>query len=160
MLKGIVKMERKIMNLTKISELNDISADYLTQEYGYRAFNGGHITIVNSAPNIIYFGKGEFLGSFSFNQNVLIQITLVPIVPGVKAPNYPSEEYQNAKKEYCVSILRDIYGNETASNEFGTSWERENVIIVCHVILDGKAQYTGGDIVIRINEPGCLCSQK
>lgn len=143
-------MNRKIMNLTKISELHNISADYLVTEYGYRAFNGGNFTIVNSAPNIVYFGKGIFIGSFLFNQNVLTRITLVPIVPGVKAPNYPSEEYQNAKKEYCVSILRDIYGNETAANEFGTYWKIENIIIVCHVILGGKAQYTGGDIVISL----------
>ena len=74
----------------------------------------------------------------------------MPIVPGIKAPNYPSEEYQNAKKEYCVSILRDIYGNETAAKEFGTYWKRENIIIVCHVILEGKAEYTGGDIVISL----------
>lgn len=143
-------MNRKIMNLTKISELNNISVDYLTTEYGYRAIKGEHSTRVNSAPNIVYFGKGIFIGSFLFNQNVLTRITLVPIVPGVKAPNYPSEEYQNAKKEYCVSILRDIYGNETAANEFGTYWKRENIIIVCHVILEGKAEYTGGDIVISL----------
>ena len=138
------------MNLTKISELHNISADYLVTEYGYRACNGGNFTIVNSAPNIVYFGKGIFIGSFLFNQNVLTRITLVPIVPRVKAPNYPSEEYQNAKKEYCVSILRYIYGNETAANEFGTYWKRENIIIVCPVILGGKAQYTGGDIVISL----------
>ena len=153
-------MERKIMNLTKISELNNISVDYLTTEYGYRAIKGEHSTRVNSAPNIVYYGKGEFIGSFLFDQNNLIEITLVPIVPGVEAPNYPDEEYQNAKKEYCVSVLRDIFGNETASNEFGTYWERENVIIVCHVILGGKAQYIGGDIVIRIHETGCLSVQK
>lgn len=143
-------MNRKIMNLTKISELNNISVDYLTKEYGYRAFNGRHFTKVTSAPNIVYFGKGEFIGSFLYNQNDLIRITLVPIVPGVKAPNYPSEEYQNAKKEYCISILKDLYGIETVANEFGTYWKRENIIIVCHVILEGKAEYTGGDIVISL----------
>lgn len=143
-------MNRKIMNLTKISELNNISVDYLTKEYGYSAIKGEHSTRVNSAPNIVYYGKGEFIGSFLYNQNDLIRITLVPIVPGVKAPNYPSEEYQNTKKEYCVSILRDIYGKESASNDFGTYWKRENIIIVCHVILEGKAEYTGGDIVISL----------
>lgn len=143
-------MNRKIMNLTKILELNNISVDYLTTEYGYRAIKGEHSTRVTSAPNIVYFGKGEFIGSFLYNQNDLIRITLVPIVPGVKAPNYPSEEYQNAKKEYCISILKDLYGNETVANEFGTYWKRENIIIVCHVILEGKAEYTGGDIVISL----------
>ena len=143
-------MNRKIMNLTKISELKNISVDYLTTEYGYRASQGEYSTRVNSAPNIVYFGKGKFIGSFLFDRNNLKKIILMPIVPGIKAPNYPSEEYQNAKKEYCVSILRDIYGNETAAKEFGTYWKRENIIIVCHVILEGKAEYTGGDIVISL----------
>lgn len=138
------------MNLTKISELHNISADYFVTEYGYRAIKGEYSTRVTSAPNIVYFGKGEFIGSFLFDQNILIKITLVPIVPGIKAPNYPSEEYQNIKKEYCISILKDIYGNETAANEYGTYWKRENIIIVCHVILEGKAEYTGGDIVISL----------
>ena len=143
-------MNRKIMNLTKISELKNISVDYLTTEYGYRAIKGEYSTRVNSAPNIVYFGKGKFIGSFLFDRNNLKKIILMPIVPGIKAPNYPSEEYQNAKKGYCVSILRDIYGNETAAKEFGTYWKRENIIIVCHVILEGKAEYTGGDIVISL----------
>lgn len=143
-------MDRKIMNLTEISEMHNISVDYLTTEYGYRAIKGEHSTRVNSAPNVVYYGKGEFIGSFLFDRNNLKRIILMPIIPGVKAPNYPSEEYQNAKKEYCVSVLRDIYGNESASNVVGTYWERENIIIGCCVILEGKDQYTGGDIFISL----------
>ena len=141
---------KKIMNLTKISELHNISVDYLTTGYGYKAIKGGHSTRVNSAPNIVYYGKGEFIGSFLFDRNTLKRIILMPIIPGVKAPNYPSEEYQNAKKDYCVSILRDLYGNESASNDLGTYWERENVIIGCCLIPEGKAQYTGGDIFMSL----------
>lgn len=143
-------MDRKIMNLTEISKLHNISVDYLTTEYGYRAIKGGNSTRVNSAPNVVYYGKGEFIGSFLFDRNELKRIILVPIIPGVKKPNYPSEEYQNAKKEYCVSILRDIYGNESVSNVLGTYWERENIIIGCCVKLEGKNQYTGGDIFISL----------
>ncbi len=33
-------MDRKIMNLTEISEMHNISVDYLTTEYGYRAIKG------------------------------------------------------------------------------------------------------------------------
>ena len=143
-------MNRKIMNLTKISELHNISVDYLTTEYGYRAIKGEYSTRVNSAPNTVFYGKGEFISSFLFDRNNLKKIILMPIVPGVKVPNYPSEEYQNAKKEYCVSILRDIYGKESASNDLGTYWEKENVVIGCCVILEGKAEYTGGDIVISL----------
>ncbi len=143
-------MDKKIMNITEISELRNISVENLVEEYGFRAVNGDYSTRVNSSPNIIYCGKGQFIGSFIFDKDVIKRIVLMPIIPGIKAPNYPSEEYQNAKKEYCISILRDIYGNETTSNDEGAYWERDDSTIGCCLILEGKGQYTGGDIFIDI----------
>jgi hypothetical protein len=73
----------------------------------------------------------------------------MPIISESKAPNYPSEEYQKEKEEYCISILRDIYGNETKSDLTGTYWEKGNITIGCNVILEGKDKYCGGDIFIN-----------
>lgn len=141
-------MNRKIMNITDITNLQKVSIDDLTAEYEYKAFRGQKSTRVNSSPNIIYYGKGTFIGSFIFGQNGLKRITLLPIVPGVKAPNYPSEEYQNIKKEYCVSVLRELYGSESTSDSVGIYWEKGDITIGCSVILEGKDKYSGGDIFV------------
>ena len=135
-----------IFIITDIADLRSISIDYLTAKYGYMVFKKGRSTRVNSSPNTIYFDKGEFIGSFIFNKNVLRRIVLMPLIPGIKAPNYPSEEHQNAKKEYCISILRDLYGKETKSDTTGAYWEIGGITIGCTVILEGQNRYTGGDI--------------
>lgn len=139
-------MNKKILNIADVANLRSISVEYLTAEYGYMAFKGARSTRVNSSPNTICYGKGEFIGSFIFDKNVLRRIVLMPLIPGIKAPNYPSEEYQNTKKEYCVSILRDMYGSETKSDETGAYWDMEDITIGCTVILEGQSKYTGGDI--------------
>ena len=141
-------MNRKIMNITDIADLRNVSVDYLVEEYGYKAFRGGRTTRVNSSPNIIHFGKGIFVGSFLFVQNGLKRIVLMPIIPGSKAPNYPSEEYQSVKKDYCVSVLRDLYGDESSSDSIGTYWEKGDKTIGCSMILEGKDIYCGGDIIV------------
>ena len=143
-------MNKEKLIITDIADLHSINVEYLTAEYGYRAFKGGRSTRVNSSPNTIRYGKGEFIGSFIFDKNVLRRIVLMPLIPGIKAPNYPSEEYQNTKKEYCVFILRDIYGHETKSDETGAYWEMEGITIGCTVILEGQSKYTGGDIFFNI----------
>ena len=148
-------MNRKTMMITDIADLRTVSVDFLTETYGYTATKGNITTNVNSAPNIVYFGKGKFIGSFIFGQNGLRRIILDPIVPGVKEPNYPSEEYENIKKEYCVSILREIYGSEFASDSMGKYWKKGNVIIGCCVIPEGKAQNTGGNIYAVFRWPIC-----
>lgn len=140
-----------MVDLTEISELHNINANYLAIEYGYSAIEVNQFTLINSAPNVICYGKGEFTGKFLFDETDLKRIILIPKIPGIKAPDYPDEDYQNIKKEYCASVLRDIYGDETASNDVGVYWERENIIIGCHLILGGQNQHTGGDIFIHLN---------
>lgn len=137
----------KILNITDIATLQNISADYLVTEYGFKAFRGERSTRVNS-NSVIYYGKGKFIGSFLFVQNCLKRIQLTPIIPGVKAPNYPRMDYQNAKKDYCVSILRDLYGDESSSDSIGTYWGKGDITIGCSVILEGKDIYCGGDIYV------------
>lgn len=141
-------MNKEIMEITDIADLKNISVDYLEAKYGYKAFKGEQVTRVNSSPKIIYYGKGKFVGSFIFGQNGLRQIILTPIIPGSNAPNYPSEEYQNIKRDYCVSILRDLYGDESSSDSIGTYWEKGDITIGCSVILEGKDIYCGGDIFV------------
>lgn len=41
-----------------------------------------------------------------------------------------------------------MYGSESASDATGTYWEKGNITIGCTLILNGKAQYSGGDIFI------------
>ena len=133
-------MNRKVMNITDLTALQNISVDYLVAEYGYRAIKVGKYTCVNSSPSIIYYGKGKFIGRFVFGENGLSRIILMPVITEVKAPNYPCEEYQNVKKEYCVSVLKDIYGSEYVSDS--------TVTIGCSVFLEGKGAYSGGDIFV------------
>lgn len=126
-----------------------ISADYLINGYGYRAIRGKASTRVSSSPNVVCYGKGKFMAGFVFDAKGLRRIILTPIVPGIEVPNYPSEEYQNTKYEYCVSLLRDMYGRESASDALGTYWKKGSITIACSVILGGKDQYSGGDICIN-----------
>lgn len=141
-------MDRKELHITDLANLQNIDADSLAAEYGYRTITGELSTLVNSSPNLVHYGKGEFFASFLFDPKGLRRIFLMPFVPGTKASNYPSEKYQNKKYEYCVSILKDMYGKESASDETGTYWKKGNITIGCTVILEGKAKYSGGDIFV------------
>lgn len=141
-------MDRKELHITDLENLQNIDADSLAAEYGYRTITGELSTLVNSSPNLVHYGKGEFVASFLFDQKGLRRIFLMPIVPRTKALSYPSEEYQNIKYEYCVSVLKDMYGKESASDTTGTYWKEGNITIGCTVILEGKAKYSGGDIFV------------
>lgn len=96
-------LDRKELHIRDLEKLQNIDAESLAAEYGYRIIKGDLSTLVNSSPNIVHYGKGEFIISFLFDQKGLRRISLMPFVPGIKAPNYPSEEYQNIKYKYCVS---------------------------------------------------------
>lgn len=142
-------MNRKELHITDLEKLQNIDAESLAAEYNYRAFKWESSTRVNSGSNIVHYGKGEFIASFLFNKKGLRRIFLIPIVPETKVPDYPSEEYQNTKYAYCISILQDMYGNESASDSTGTYWKQGNITIGCTVILNGKAKYSDGDIFVQ-----------
>lgn len=133
------------------AERDDITVERL-MGYGFKSIKGEITTRVNSRPHTISYGGGVFYGSFIFSQNALKRIILRPIISGVKIPNYPSEEYQKTKEEYCVSILRSIYGKETASDSTGTYWEKDDITIGCSIILEGRDEYTGGNIIIDLGD--------
>lgn len=141
-------MNRKELHITDLEKLQNIDAESLAAEYGYRAFKAGSSTRVNSGPNIVHYWKGEFFASFLFDQKGLRRISLMPFVPGTKVPSYPSKDYQNIKYEYCISVLKDMYGSESASDATGTYWKEGNITIGCTMILNGKGKYSGGDIFI------------
>ena len=144
-----LRMDRKELHITDLEKLQNVDAESLAAEYGDRAFKEELSTRVNSGSNIVYYGKGKFVASFLFDAKGLRRIFLMPIVSETKAPNYPSEEYQNIKYAYCVSILQDMYGSESTSDPTGTYWEQGNITIGCTMILNGKDKYSGGDILVQ-----------
>jgi hypothetical protein len=139
---------RKELRIRDVANLQNVSAHSLVAEYGYKAIKGKTSTRVNSCPNLVHFGKGEFVASFLFDRKGLRRVVLVPIVPRTKAVNFPTKEYQDAKFEYCVSVLRDLCGKESATDSLGAYWKKGNITIGCTVILHGKDRYGGGDIFI------------
>lgn len=135
------------MDITNFSRLQKMDMDTLVAECNAQIHKGIISTRV-STTEVVSFGKGEFLASFIFNQKSLRRVVLVPIVPGVKSLNYPTEEYQNEKYQYCVSVLRDLYGEEIVLDNTGSYWDQGHIIIGCMKILFGKDRYCGGDIFI------------
>lgn len=136
------------MDITNLSRLQKMDMDTLAAECNARVYKGIISTRVNTTE-VVSFGKGKFLASFIFNKKGLRRIMLVPIVPGTKLLNYPTEEYQNEKYQYCVSVLRDLYGKETVLDDTGSYWEQGRIIIGCMKMFFGKDRYCGGDIFIN-----------
>ncbi len=79
-----------------------------------------------------------------FEEEKLKHIFLIPIIKGV--PNYPTEEYQKTKTEYCKSVLTSIYGPQKDSR----IWKTQFGEIVVYELNEGKDKYTGGNIRIDI----------
>lgn len=136
------------MDITNFSRLQKMDMDTLVAECNAQIHKGIISTRVNTTE-VVSFGKGKFLASFVFHKKGLRRVMLVPIVPGAKSLKHHTEEYQNAKYQYCVSILRDLYGKEFMSDDMGSYWEQGRAIIGCMKILFGKDQYCGGDIFIN-----------
>lgn len=144
-------MSEETIDLTNLTELRNITIERLI-DYGFTAIKGEKITVVDSEPHTIPYGSGVFSGFFCFFRNTLGEIELQPIIPNVEIPNYPSEEYQKIKAEYCISILRSIYGKETAATPTVTYWEKDGITIACCIMLEGRNEYEGGNIIIHIGD--------
>ncbi len=141
-----------MMSITDVAKLQSLSVEYLIGHCGYDAVYDETITVVFSSPNRIQYGSGEFMGRFLFDNNWLTKVTLNPIIPGVKGPNYPSKEYQETKYAWCTALLRNLYGPETKSTDQSTTWEIGEITIWCYITLDKRESYTGGKIVIDFPE--------
>ena len=94
-------------------------------------------------------GKGVLTYNISRNADLTLRLydyDRVDPSTGKTRDIQPEEVYDNVNLPDKLIEFQQF----PAANEFGTYWKRENIIILCHVILEGKAEYTGGDIVISL----------
>lgn len=139
-----------VFEVEKHIENWNLDADTLASEYGFHLPSSNAIRRVYTAPKRISFGGREFVGEFLFNGDRLIRIYLIPIIEGVTIPNYPSEEYERTKIEYCKKILEEIYGDKVT--ETSVVRETEKYTIRCSAVPTGIEKYTGGNIIIDMKE--------
>jgi len=123
-------------------------AETLALQNNWILTKSGSVTRVSTVPNKIEFGGEKFIGSFIYKNDVLRSVFLIPIIEKIEIPNYPCKEYQNIKKEYCLKMLRKIYGEECRREENEIEWETPRYIIGIYTITEGKDKYTGGNIRI------------
>lgn len=136
------------LKLLDILEMN--GAEAFASKHQYRMIKSGKVTRVNSSPNRIDFGGEKFIGSFIYDNDKLKNIILIPVIGGIEIPNFPSEEYQDTKKEHCVHILKKIYGENYEIIENGVRWKTPMYDIGTYVVNGGKDKYSGGNIWINM----------
>lgn len=137
------------MELELLEMLDEKIQDVETimSRYPCKMIKSGKVTRLNMAPNKLIFGGKEFIGSFVFEEEKLKHIFLIPIIKGVEIPNYPTEEYQKTKAEYCKSVLTSIYGDVNPQKD-SSIWKTQYGEIVVYELNEGKDKYTGGNIRI------------
>ena len=122
----------------------------LARKYGFRISTVGKTKRVNTAPSVIHFAGGEFIGSFIYGDDKLRRIFLFPIIENVEEPNYPCEEYQKIKQQYCIEKLKSLYGDNYSLVEGGMQWETDTYFIGSYAMTHGKEKFTDGNITITI----------
>lgn len=122
----------------------------LAHKYGYIIMVGENITHVNTRHNVINFGNGRFLGSFIYYKNKLMRIILIPKIENYVVPNYPCEKYQKIKQQYCIEVLKTLYGDDYTLVDGGMKWTTDKYYIGSYAITEGRDRYTDGNITIDI----------
>lgn len=116
----------------------------------FREFTNGYR--YTSAPNTVECMGHSFIAEVCYRDTSIDMIELVPVIHGVTSPNYPDEDYQALKWEYCKKILENHYGSEgiLQTRSYGEffGYRFPNYTIATAKITGGQAQYTGGDIII------------
>ena len=125
-----------------------LDAKTLALNYGYKIEQSGDVERVTSAPRMVLFCKKEFIANFIYSKNKLKHIELIPIIENVDIPNYPSEEYQSKKINYCNELLKRCFGDRPTILPDGVQWITEKYTIGCYAVNTGKDKYTGGNISI------------
>lgn len=128
---------------TKEKDLLDAGAEFIAENAGY--------SIIKFKPNPVKFLGGNFYADFMFYDGKLLEVTLRPIVPNITIPNYPDENYEKAKYDFCVNELKQYFTLNKNEENTRSSCETNDYEVICYRILDGHQQFCGGDLHIEFN---------
>lgn len=146
-------MNQKEITIDNIIISNKISKENFIDNPKFKS--AVHDRRFTSAPNTVMCMNHMFMATVLWGKTSISTIKLTPIMYGIKDPGYPDRTYQEAKWNYCKNIMEKYFEQEgdLHNNGLGTyfGYKLAGYTIATAKITSGKAQDTGGDIIITFN---------
>lgn len=122
------------------------------QEFIFDDNSDDEIALVRSNSNQVQFLNGRFYVMFFFGKGLLYKIELYPVLEDVEDPGYPDRKYELKKFEFCKGLLKNTFGEPDEQTDSYVIYENSDYKISTFLIKEGHDRFTGGNILIRMNE--------